>query len=51
MFGGDRGLVRIAVGAHPHGHDDFFQRRVAGAFADAIDGALHLARALLHSGE
>src|SRR5260370_38289975 len=39
------GFVGIAVGANPHGHDNFFERRVAGALADAIDCALHLARA------
>ena len=51
LLAGDRGLVRIAVGAHPHGHDDFFQRCIAGALADAVDGALHLARTGLHSRE
>ena len=32
-------------------HDDFFQRRVARALADTIDGDLGLARALLQTGQ
>ena len=32
-------------------HDDFFERAVAGALADAVDGALDLARAGDHRGE
>src|SRR5271157_2829727 len=51
VLAGDCGFVMIPVGAHPHGHDDFFERRIAGALADAVDGALHLTRPLLHSRE
>ncbi len=29
--------------ANAHGHDNFFERGVAGALADAVDGALDLA--------
>ena len=32
-------------------HHDFFERAIAGAFADAVDGALDLARARDHRGE
>jgi hypothetical protein len=32
-------------------HDDFFERTVAGAFADAVDGALDLAGAGDHRGQ
>src|SRR5208282_447389 len=51
MFAGDCGLVGIAVRTHPHGHDDLFQRRIAGALPNSIDRALHLARTLLYSRE
>jgi hypothetical protein len=37
--------------AHLQRHHDFFQRRIAGAFADAVDRALHLARAGADRGE
>src|SRR6516162_5695498 len=30
------------IAAGPHRHDDFLQRAVAGAFAEAVDGALNL---------
>src|SRR5271165_5285513 len=43
MFGGNSGFVGIAIVTNPHGHYDLFERGVAGAFADAIDGALDLA--------
>src|SRR5580658_10810834 len=43
MFRGDGRVVRIAVVTNPHGHDDFFERGVAGALANAVDGALYLA--------
>src|SRR5208282_4404307 len=49
LFGGNCGFVRITVAAYPHGHDDFFEGGIAGALANAVDGALHLARTLLHS--
>ena len=44
-FGGlDVGLMRQNVGACPQRHDDFFHRRIAGPFADTVDGAFYLAR-------
>src|SRR5437588_11792531 len=42
MLGGDTCLVRIAVVAYAHRHDDLFERSVTGALADAVDGALDL---------
>ena len=47
----DAGVVRQRVGADLEGHHDLFERRVAGALADAVDGALDLAGAGLHGGE
>src|SRR5690606_20274833 len=41
--GVDAALEREHVGAGFDRHDDFFQRRVAGTFADAVDGAFDLA--------
>ena len=32
-------------------HDDLFERGIAGALADAVDGALDLARSVLDAGE
>ena len=49
--GVDAGPVRQHVVAHPHRHHDFFERGIAGAFADAIDGAFDLAGAGAHAGE
>ena len=37
--------------AHLEGHDDFFERRIARAFADAVDRALDLTRAILDRSE
>ncbi len=34
-----------------HGHDDFFEGAVAGAFAQAVDGAFDLAGAFLEGGQ
>ena len=45
------GVGVIEVGAGAQGHDDFFQRAVPGPFAQAVDGALDLARAGLHGGQ
>ena len=45
------GLERHDVVAHPQGHHDFFQRRVARAFAQAVDRALDLARACFDGGQ
>ncbi len=39
------------VSARADGHDDFFERRVAGALADAVDGGFHLACAILNACE
>ena len=39
------------VVARPQRHHDFFQRAIAGAFADAVDGAFDLPRARDHGGE
>jgi len=41
----------IMIRADFQGHDDFFQRGVAGALADAVDGALDLACATFHGRE
>ena len=41
----DAGYRLQVVGARVQGHDDFFQRRVAGALADAVDRDLRLPRA------
>ena len=49
LLAGNRGFISIAVGTDAHRHDDLFQGSIAGALADAVDGALNLARALLHS--
>ena len=42
-------LVEVAAGAQ--GHDDLFQRAVAGPFADAVDRALDLPGAGLDGGQ
>ena len=41
------GVVRQAVGPDAQRHHDLFERRVAGALADAVDRALDLAHAAL----
>src|SRR5687767_9750804 len=41
-LGYDTGVVRIPVVPHPERHDDLFERRIAGTFPDAVDGALDL---------
>ena len=41
----------MRVGAHPHRHDDLFERRIAGALAEPVDGAFDLARAADDAGE
>ena len=38
-------MIRHAVAPDVEGHHDFFERGVAGAFADPVDRALDLARA------
>ena len=47
----DAGPERQHVVAHLHRHHDLFERGVAGALADTVDGALDLPRARLHAGE
>ena len=47
LGGADVGVDAQRIGARAHGHDHFFQRAVAGALADAVDGALDLPRARL----
>ena len=42
------GLERQPVAARLERHHDFFERSVARALADAVDGALDLPRAGLH---
>ena len=44
VFGDDPGLHRHDVAAGLDRHDDLFHRGIAGALADAVDGAFHLAR-------
>jgi hypothetical protein len=41
----------IEVGPRPHRHHDFFERRVAGPLADAVDRAFDLARPVLDRGQ
>jgi hypothetical protein len=47
--------MRVVAGKHVlpgmHRHDDFFQRGIAGALSQAIDGAFDLARARHHGGK
>ena len=45
MLGVDAGVIGIGVGARLQDHDDLFERAVAGALADAVDGAFDLPRA------
>src|SRR6185436_8118467 len=47
----DAGLEVEDVLADPHGHHHLLERTVAGALADAVDGALDLPRAALHAGQ
>ena len=47
----DSGVAIEAVAAGAHRHHDFFERGVAGAFADAVYGAFDLARAGGDGGE
>ena len=46
-----RGAAGEDVGARPHRHHDLLERGVAGALAQAVDRALHLAGAVHHRGE
>ena len=45
------GAVRILVGAGLENHDHFLERAIAGALADSVDGAFHLARAGFDGGQ
>src|SRR5690606_14261200 len=45
------GLERVDVLARLDGHDDFFEGGVAGAFADAVDGAFDLPGAAARGGQ
>ena len=45
----DAGVHAEVVRARAQRHHHLFQRRVAGPFADSVDGALHLARAVQHA--
>ena len=45
VFELDAGGDAVAVAAHVERGGNFFESGVAGALADAVDGALHLARA------
>src|SRR3569833_106620 len=51
VFGVDAGLIRIAIIAGLHDHDYLFERAVAGALADAVDGAFDLAGSGSYGGE
>src|ERR1700688_185962 len=42
VFPSDSGLIGITVMTNSHGHDDLFERSVAGALADAVDSAFDL---------
>ena len=50
-LGVDAGPERHHVVAHPHRHHHFLERGVAGALADAVDGAFDLAGAGAYAGE
>ena len=45
------GVAGKNVLARPDAHHDLFQRRIAGAFTQTVDGAFHLARAVEYCGE
>ena len=51
IVGVDAGVERQHVAAGLDRHDDLFERGVAGALADAVDGALDLPRAAFDAGE
>ncbi len=52
IWGGlDTGVEGQAVAARLQRHDDLFQGGVAGPLAQAVDGALDLARPALHPGQ
>jgi hypothetical protein len=45
------GVRAVVAGAHLQRHHQLLQRRVAGALADAVDGAFDLARTALDRGQ
>src|SRR5258708_29152340 len=47
----DAGVDAVAIGPYIECGGDLFECRVAGALADAVDGALHLARTGCDGGE
>ena len=47
----DVGADFVIVSAGADGHDDFFQRRVAGAFTKSVNCALHLPRSGFNRGK
>src|ERR1041384_7991797 len=47
----DARLERETIGAHVQRHHDLFERRVARAFADAVDRALDLSRPRFNGGQ
>jgi hypothetical protein len=47
----DAGLEREGIAARFQRHHDFFQRRIARALANAVDGALDLPRTAHHAGD
>ena len=47
----DVGVHAEVIGAGAQRHHDFFERRVPGPFADAVDGAFHLPGAVQHAGQ
>jgi len=44
VFGVDAGVIRVGIRAGLQDHDDLFERAIARALADSVDGALHLSR-------
>jgi len=51
VLGVNAGVVGVGIGASLEDHDDLFERAVAGALSDAVDGALDLAGAGFYGGE
>ncbi len=51
VLGVNAGVVRVRIDARLEDHDDLFERAVARAFADAVDGALDLPRAGFDRGQ
>ena len=47
----DAGIHTVVVAARAQSHHHFLQRGIAGPFADAVDGAFHLPRAVHHTAQ